>query len=87
MRARFFRSRNPVIGIPLIFLFVQRLIPEILGAYINWIPLVLPERLTDYSNVLLMGGQLTSWIPVLTMAAASMVFVILAVLRFRREEF
>ena len=87
MLGAFFRSRNPVIGIPLIFLFVQRLIPEILGAYVTWIPLVLPERLTDYSNVLLMGGQLPSWIPVLTMTAASMIFVILAVLRFRREEF
>jgi ABC-type transport system involved in multi-copper enzyme maturation permease subunit len=83
----FFGSRNPVIGIPLIFLFVQRLIPEVLGAYVGWIQLVMPERLTDYSYILFTGGQLPSWVPVVVMALASLIFVVLSVLRFRREEF
>jgi hypothetical protein len=87
MLGTFFGSRNPVIGIPLIFLFVQRLIPEVLGAYVGWIQLVMPERLTDYSYILFTGGQLSSWIPVVTMASASLIFVVLSVLRFRREEF
>jgi hypothetical protein len=87
MLGTFFGSRNPVIGIPLIFLFVQRLIPEVLGPYVGWIQLVMPERLTDYSYIILTGGQLPSWIPVVTMASASLIFVVLGVLRFRKEEF
>lgn len=87
MLGTFFGSRNPVIGIPLIFLFVQQLIPEVLGPYVSGIQLVMPERLTDYSYVILTGGHLPSWIPVITMASASLIFVALSVLRFRREEF
>jgi len=87
MLGTFFGSRNPVIGIPLIFLFVQRLIPEVLGPYFSWIQLAMPERLTDYSYLILTGGQLPSWVPVITMTSASVIFIVLAVLRFRREEF
>jgi ABC-type transport system involved in multi-copper enzyme maturation permease subunit len=83
----FFRSRNPVIGVPLIFLFVQRLIPEIAGSANSWVSLVLPERLPEYSTSLALGEALPSLVPIITAVVLSLVFVLLAILRFKREEF
>jgi ABC-2 type transport system permease protein len=87
MLGTFFKSRNPVIGIPLIFLFLQRLIPTILGSSNSWVSLVLPERLPEYSTDLVLGNALPSLVPIVTVIVASLVFVLLAMLRFRREEF
>jgi ABC-type transport system involved in multi-copper enzyme maturation permease subunit len=87
MLGAFFRGRNPVIGVPLIFLFVQRLIPETLGSIGASIQLVLPMSLTDYSGILLAGGALPSYTPVVAVAVASIAFVVLAIWRFKREEF
>jgi ABC-2 type transport system permease protein len=87
MLGSIFQGRNPVIGIPLIFLFVQRLIPEVLGQFGSSIQLVLPMNLTDYSGVLLVGGTLPSMVPVEATVLATLIFVVLAVWRFRREEF
>jgi ABC-2 type transport system permease protein len=87
MLGTFFKSRNPVIGIPLIFLFFQRLIPMIVGSSNSWVSLVLPERLPEYSANLFLGSALPSLVPIVTVVLASLVFVFLAMLRFKREEF
>jgi ABC-type transport system involved in multi-copper enzyme maturation permease subunit len=87
MLGAFFKSRNPVIGGPLVFLFLQTLIPTIVGPSNSWVSLVFPQRLTEYSTYLLLGKTLPSLVPIVTMAGASLLFVILAIVRFNREEF
>jgi ABC-type transport system involved in multi-copper enzyme maturation permease subunit len=87
MLGAFFKSRGPVIGVPLIFLFLQQLIPLIAGSSNSWILLLPPTRLPEYSASLVLGGSLPSVVPVITMVVASLAFVVLAVLRFDREEF
>jgi ABC-type transport system involved in multi-copper enzyme maturation permease subunit len=87
MLGTFFRSRNPVIGVPLIFLFLQTLVPTIVGPSNSWVSLVLPHTLPEYSAYLMNGEPLPSLVPIVTMVGASFVFVLLAILRFNREEF
>ncbi|MDA4125148.1 MAG: ABC transporter permease [Thaumarchaeota archaeon] len=87
MLGTFFKTRNPVIGVPLIFLFLQTLIPTIVGPSNSWVSLVLPHTLPEYSAILMNGGQLPSLVPLATTVGASLVFVFLAILRFNREEF
>lgn len=87
MLGTFFKSRNPVIGIPLIFLFLQNLIPDFLGSSNSWVSLFLPDRLPEYSAYLMLSIALPSLVPIIAMAIASLVFVLLALLRFKREEF
>jgi len=87
MLGTFFRSRSPVIGVPLIFLFLQRLIPMFAGSSNAWVSLLLPERLPEYSANLILGNALPSLIPLVTVVAASLIFVLLAIVRFKREEF
>lgn len=83
----FFRSRNAVIGIPLIFLFLQTIIPTILGSSASWVTLLLPQRLSEYSTNLILGNPLPSLVPLFVVPCASVAFVLLAILRFKREEF
>jgi ABC-type transport system involved in multi-copper enzyme maturation permease subunit len=83
----FFKSRSPVIGVPLIFLFLQRAVPIIFGSSSNWISLMLPERLPEYSTNLLLGNVMPSLVPIFAVLGASIVLVMLAIVRFKREEF
>jgi ABC-type transport system involved in multi-copper enzyme maturation permease subunit len=87
MLGTFFKSRNAVIGVPLILLFLQTLIPTIVGSSSTWVSLMLPKTLTEYSTSLLLGQSLPSIVPIASVAGASLVFVLIAVLRFKREEF
>jgi ABC-type transport system involved in multi-copper enzyme maturation permease subunit len=87
MLGTFFRNRNPVIGVPLVFLFMQTMIPTIVGSSTSWVSLVLPQRLTEYSTYLVLGKPLPSLVPIVTMGLVSLVFVAVAILRFKREEF
>jgi ABC-type transport system involved in multi-copper enzyme maturation permease subunit len=83
----FFKSRNPVIGVPLIFLFLQQVIPMISGSSGSWLSLVLPDRLPEYSANLILGKAVPSLVPIFTVGVATAIFVLLGFLRFRREEF
>jgi ABC-type transport system involved in multi-copper enzyme maturation permease subunit len=87
MLGTFFKSRNPVIGIPLIFLFLQQLIPMIAGSSNTWATLVLPQRLPEYAAYLILGKPLPSLVPIATVGVALLAFVLLAIIRFKREEF
>jgi ABC-2 type transport system permease protein len=87
MLGSFFKSRSPVIGVPLIFLFLQRAVPMIFGSSSATVSVMLPERLPEYSTSLLLGNSLPSLVPIITVVTASIVFILLAILRFKREEF
>lgn len=87
MLGAFFKSRSPVIGVPLVFLFLQSFIPRMFGPLGDTVSSVLPARLPEYSTNALMGGTLPSLVPAVTVGALCVVFVAVAILRFGREEF
>ena len=87
MLGTFFKSRSPVIGVPLVFLFLQRLVPTLFGSASASISLALPERLPEYSANALMGSALPSGVPIVVLGVACITFVVLSIIRFSREEF
>ncbi|MFI5417291.1 MAG: ABC transporter permease [Candidatus Lutacidiplasmatales archaeon] len=87
MLGTFFRNRNAVIGVPLILVFLQTLIPSIVGGAGSWVSLLLPQRIPDYAIDLVLGKPLPSLAPILIVTGAILAFVLLAILRFNREEF
>jgi ABC-2 type transport system permease protein len=87
MLGTFFHSRGPVIGISIAILVVPDLMAELLVVRFPWLPGVLPSRLTELSISMANEAPLTSFDPILTSAALSILFVFVAVWRFRREEF
>jgi ABC-2 type transport system permease protein len=87
MLGTFFHSREPVIGISITVLVVQDLRAQLLVGPLPWLPGVLPSRLSELSVSKANGEPLTSIDPLLTAAVLSILFVSVAVWRFRREEF
>ena len=87
MLGTFCKSRSPVIGVPLVFLFLQSFIPRMFGSFSDTVSLVLPARLPEYSTNELMGTSIPSVVPVITVVVLCVAFVSLAILRFSREEF
>ncbi len=87
MLGTFFRSRSPVIGVPLVFLFLQSFIPRMFGSLSDSVSLVLPARLPEYSTDALTGAALPSFVPVVTVGVLCIVFLAVAIVRFGREEF
>ena len=87
MLGTLFKSRGPVIGVPLVFLFLQSFIPRMFGSLGDSVYLVLPARLPEYSTDALTGSSLPSLVPVATVIVLCLLFTAVAVVRFGREEF
>jgi len=87
MLGTFFKSRNPVIGVPLVFLFLQSFIPRMFGSLSDSVSLFLPARLPEYSTNAFTGSPIPSMVPVITVAILCFAFVTIAILRFNKEEF
>jgi len=87
MLGAFCKSRGPVIGVPLVFLFLQSFIPRMFGSLSDTVSLVLPARLPEYSTNALTGSPLPSLVPVATVTILCLVFVATSIVRFGREEF
>jgi ABC-2 type transport system permease protein len=87
MLGTFFNSRGPVIGISIAVVVLQDLMAQLLVGPLPWLPGVLPSRLTELSVSMASGEPLASIDPLLTAAVLSILFVSVAVWRFRREEF
>jgi ABC-2 type transport system permease protein len=92
MLGSFFKSRGPVIGITLGIMFLQQymiaLLP-VLGYMLPWTLFVgiSKPNLGAIVPALLTGQPIYSYIPIVALAAESIVFVLIAVWRFNREEF
>ena len=86
-----FRRRGGVIGIPLGLLFAQQyLVGAVpgLGLVLPW-GLCLPlgqELSTSVAGSVMIGTTPPSWLPVLTTLSATIIFVVVAVWRFREVE-
>jgi ABC-2 type transport system permease protein len=91
MLGSFFNSRGPVIGIGLAFMFMQQYLIGMLPVLRYVLPwtLVVPLNNTTDAVVpaLLVGQPVHSYIPLLAVAVECVLFVLLALWRFSREEF
>jgi ABC-2 type transport system permease protein len=91
MLGALFNSRGPVIGIALAFLFLQQYLVGLLPALRYLIPwtLIVPPNTQNNSIVasLLSGQPIFSYIPLIAVAVECMLFVLVALWRFNREEF
>lgn len=92
MLGSYFKSRGPVIGITLTILFLQQymiaLLP-VLRFVLPWTLFVGISKLNVGAIVpaLLTGQPIYSYIPIVALAIESILFVLIAVWRFNREEF
>jgi len=96
MLGTFFNTRGPVIGIPLGLIlgqqFVQGLVANISPSLINYLPyeLAIPlqgEAASSIAGHVILGTQPLTWAPVYSSVIAIVIFVLVGIWRFRREEF
>lgn len=88
MLGTLFSSRGPVLAIPIAVLIGQGVLESVAGELAPWFPWhALPGKLTQLATVAAGGHPLPTFGPIMTALVASAVFVLLAVWRFRREEF
>jgi len=95
MLGTFFNTRGPVIGIPLALIFGQQFITGLIMAIspkiINFLPypLIMPSQdgLGSVVQNVIMGITPTSWIPVISSLVATLIFFVVGIWRFRKEEF
>jgi ABC-2 type transport system permease protein len=91
MLGALFRSRGPVLGIPLVFIFTYQM-----HAALGWLGKILPwnlvlgpaEAMSSSLAALMVDGQpLPTVAPIIGTAALTLAFVLVALWRFNREEF
>jgi ABC-2 type transport system permease protein len=96
MLGAFFNNRGPVIGIPLALIlgqqFILGLLMSISATLVNLFPflLVMPPQEASAGSVVghvILGTQPPSWVPVYSSMLAIVLFVVIGIWRFRREEF
>ena len=79
-----FNKRGPVIGIPIVVLFLQMIIDEFTPqAGSVYMPSMIIKTIGKFG----MGTMQVPIQPVIVMVVCSLLFVVLAVFRFKREEF
>jgi ABC-2 type transport system permease protein len=89
MLGTLFDSTGPVIGIPIALLIGMNILPQILGKQIPWLVLILPGSLTDLAIAVGTGQRLPSgWhYPLVSTGILIVIFITMAIIRLRREEF
>jgi ABC-2 type transport system permease protein len=87
MLGAIFSSRGPVIGIAIAVFIGQDLAAGLLTKYIPWLPDVLPQRLLDYAQRVLSDQPIESYVSLVVTSVLSVIFVMIAIWRFGREEY
>jgi len=91
MLGTFFSNRGPVIGLSLALLFFQQYLIGLIPATNNLLPwtLVVPTNNQTYAMVpsLLLGQPVSSYLQLFFITAEIVIFVLVAIWRFQREEF
>lgn len=89
MLGTIFNARGPVIGISIGVMVVQSLLRQLLVALAPWISLVLPDSVLQLAAPIVQGQPLPAqWpIPIISTALMSILFILIAMWRFNREEF
>ncbi len=90
MLGSFFNGRGPVIGISLAFLFMQQYLIGLLPVLRYVLPWTLVVPLNNQSEVvvpaLLSGQPIYSYIPIMAVLVECVLFVLISLWRFKREE-
>jgi ABC-2 type transport system permease protein len=90
MLGAFFDTRGPVLGIAIAVAFASMFgISTLFASFLPWMVLVLPDSIPGLLTLLVQGEPLPDvWpIPIILMSVYSLLFVTLAIWRFRREDF
>jgi ABC-2 type transport system permease protein len=90
MLGAFFGTRGAVLGIAIAVSIGSMLgIGNLFAGFLPWIVVLLPEAIPGILTLLVQGEPLPDvWpIPIILMSVYSLLFVILAIWRFKREEF
>lgn len=89
MLGTLFNSNGPVIGIPIALIVGMSLLPQILGQYFPWLISILPFRLTEFALMVVAKISLPAdWhLPVISTLVLVVIFIVVAILRFAKEEF
>jgi ABC-2 type transport system permease protein len=88
MLGTFFNSRGPVLAIPIAILIGQGILESLAKGFAPWFPWhILPAKLPGLAGIAALGEPLPSFSPIVAVSLSSLVFVLLAIWRFEREEF
>ena len=90
MLGAFFDTRGPVLGIAIAVAIASMIgISSLFASFLPWLVLVLPDSIPALMTLLVTGQPLPDvWpIPIILMSVYSLLFVALAIWRFKREEF
>ena len=90
MLGAFFDTRGPVLGIAIaVAIFSMLGLGNFFAGFLPWIVVLLPEAIPGILTLIVQGEPLPDvWpIPIILMSGYSLLFIALAIWRFRREEF
>ncbi len=92
MMGSLFESSGVVIAVPMVLFFVFWMGTDIIPALIYISPLLLafspaPEQLNALSVSFMIGTPVFSWLPLISTAVYSVIFITVAIWRFNRQEF
>jgi ABC-2 type transport system permease protein len=87
MLGTIFSSRGPVIGIALAVFIGQDIAAMLLVKYIPWLPDVVPQRMLAFAQLALNEQPIPSNTPLIVVSSLSVLFILVAIWRFGREEF
>ncbi len=90
MLSTMFRKRVPIIGIPVALIIVQAFVLGLLGTEVApWLPYLFPGSLGDIARQIILQSPVhAEWLMAIFISAGlSVLFIYLAIWRFRREEF
>ena len=87
MLGTFFNSRGPVIGIPLLILFIPAIAGDLIMRYASWVFDITPAAFPQIAPMVALGGPIPDTDPIMATAVWCIVFTLTAFWRFNREEF
>jgi ABC-2 type transport system permease protein len=90
MLGAFFDTRGPVLGIAIaVAIFSMLGLGNFFAGFLPWIVVLLPEAIPGILTLIVQGEPLPDvWpIPIILMSVYSLIFVALAIWRFKREQF
>ena len=82
----FFSGRGPVLGIAMALVF-QDFLGQIIDSIVKGFTSILPNRLVDAAQALILGNPLPSIVPVASTLIFVVLFIGLAIWRFNKTEF
>jgi ABC-2 type transport system permease protein len=89
MLGTLFNSTGPVVGISLAIGFGMSILPQLLGTLAPWLVAILPESLIELAMAIGIGLSLPEgwYFPMISTGVLIVIFIVLAIVRWGREEF